>query len=265
MCIWKESESRCALHVPQDSSELFANVPLMLTRRLFEELLRFPERRRQLLEKQVSPLVTLKQAVLIDNQYIIPESSLAWYDLMRKDWTGSTEEKKKFFEEMSSVTTDVVRAPVEEGEDTIPFALKDFLGIETEQYFLYKPELQDGVPDSVLPFLVAMGVYPSDLDLDEYPYELTDDAMRKLVLITRRPLVQIKMLGDEVDFESYRSFGPARKEKDPTPMVLIIQDMDRGGPAMLSLSPSAPIPIPKERMSSGLDYLYDSRTLVKEE
>jgi len=263
MCIWKEADSRCALHVPQDSSELFANVPLMLTRRLFEELLRFPERRRQLLEKQVSPLVTLKQALLINDQYIIPESSLAWYDLMRKDWTGSTEEKKKFFEEMSSVSTDGLRPPIE--EDLVPASLKEFLGIETEEYSLYKPELQEGVPDSVLPFLVAMGVYPSDLDLDEYPYELTDDAMRKLVLITRRPIIQIVMTGDDVDYEKYRSFGPARKERDPTPMVLIIQDLDRGGPAMLSLSPFSPIPIPREKMSSGLDYLYDARTLVKDE
>lgn len=264
MCIWKESDSRCALHVPEDSSELFANVPLMLTRRLFEELLRFPERRRQLLEKQVSPLVTLKQAVLIDNQYIIPESSLAWYDLMRKDWTGTREEQKKFFEEMSSVSTDVVRPQTEDKE--IPASLKDFLGVETEKYYLYVPQLQQGVQESVTPFLVSMGVFPSDdLDLDEYPYELTDEAMRKLVLKTRRPVIQIKMAGDEVDIENYRTFGPARKQKDPTPMILIIQDLDKGGPAMLSLSPTSPAPIPREQMSSGLEYLYDARTLVKDE
>ena len=261
MCIWKESTSRCALHVPEDSSDLFANVPLMLTRRLFEELLRFPERRRQLLEKQVSPLVSLKQAVLIDNQYILPESSLAWYDLMRKDWTGSTEEQKKFYEEMSSVT-ETMGAPVE--EETLPAGLKEFLGVETENYFLYKPELPEDVPDSILPFLVAMGVFPSDLDLDEYPYELTEEAMRKLVLITRRPIIQIVMTGDDVDYEKYKTFGPAKKQKDPTPMVLIIQDSDKGGPAMLSLSSTSPIPIPKDKMSQGLEYLYDARTLVKD-
>lgn len=268
MCIWKEDESRCAIHVPKDENELFVSVPFMLMRRLLEELIRFPERRRQLLEKQVSPLVSLKQAVLIDNQYIIPESSLAWYDLMHKDWMETGEERKKFYEEISSVSAEIVRAPPSNENaqrGSIPASLKEFLGIETEQYYLYRPEIQEGFPSSILPFLVSMGVFPSDLGLDdEYPYELSEEDLRKLVLLTRRPVIQINMVGEEVDFDTYKTFGPAKREKDPTPMVLIIQDLDLGGPAMLSLSPTAPIPIPKEKMSSGLDYLYDAKTLVKD-
>ncbi len=263
MCIWKEDENTCKLHVPKDENELFVNVPLMLMRRLLEELLRFPERRRQLLEKQVSPLVTLKQAVLIDEtQYIIPESSLAWYDLMRKDWLSSADERKKFFEEMSSVEEPVLAPPSENqailGE--LPEALREFLDVKDTNYYLYYPTIEEGTPVSILPFLVALGVFPSDLDLDEYPYELTEEAMRKLVLLTRRPIIQIKVT--DVGVDEYLMFGPAKKQKDPTPMVLIIQDIDKGGPAMLSLSPSSPIPIPEDKMSFGLNFLYEERVLV---
>ncbi len=113
---------------------------------------------------------------------------------------------------------------------------------------------------SILPFLVALGVFPSDLDLDEYPYELTEEAMRKLVLLTRRPIIQIKVT--DVGIDEYLMFGPAKKQKDPTPMILIIQDIDKGGPAMLSLSPSSPIPIPEDKMSFGLNFLYEERVLV---
>ena len=264
MCVWKQEQGRCLLHVPE-MTEQFVNVPDVLQRRLFEELLRFPERRKQLLEKQVSPLISLKQAVQIDNQYIVPESSIAWYDLLRADWLGIQKEKKKFFEEMSrSVKNVPLPPPTEEAvqQATLPDDLVNILGTpeESEGLYLYRPATTEAFP-SILPFLVSLGTFPSEIGLEDDALSLTDESMRILVNQVKKPVIQIDLQGGNLD---WMMFGPAKKQKDPTPFVLIAQDIDQGGPAMLSLSPTSPVPVPVERLPSGLQLLYEDRVLVSE-
>ncbi len=252
-CVWKESKGKCLIHTP-GSTETFENIPLMLSRRLFEELIRFPEKRQQLLEKNVSPLVSLKQAILMKDQYIVPQSSLAWYDLLRAEWLSPTQEKKKFYEEMSSVKEDPDVLPVVEKESTLPELLQNIIGDETlaKSYYLYRPQSTEYESGYVLPFLVSLGKYPDDIGLEDDAFELTEEAMRKLVLLIRRPVMQIDLTGGDIQWKIY---GPAKKQKDPNPFILVIQDSDLGGPAMLSLSPTTPVPIPYDKLSSDLQFL----------
>ncbi len=121
-CVWRskaepgsgEPVGACYLHAPatirlgkmkaEDGTykERILNVIPLFVHRLLEELLRFPEKREQLLENQVSSMIALKDAVLLGkNQYIIPEDTTAWYDLLRMDWMPSIHETPKFMEEMS--------------------------------------------------------------------------------------------------------------------------------------------------------------------
>jgi len=262
-CIWKESDSTCRIHVPD--GENYVNVPVMLQKKLFEELLRFPERRKQLLEKQVSPLVTLKQAVQIQDQYIVPESTMAWYDLLHADVLGITQEKKKFFEEMSSDAPAPIAVPSKEAAEIgkLPDDLINLLyGDEepTEQLYLYRPQGKEA-PLSVLPFLVSLGTFPSEIGLEDDALALTPESMRKLVLLARRPIIQINLMAGKLDQDA---FGPAKRMKDPTPFILIAQDLEDGGPAMLSLSPEKPVPVPISSLPLPLEFLYEDRTPVKD-
>jgi hypothetical protein len=259
-CIWKASESKCLLHVPGET-EVFANVPEMLMRRLLDELVRFPERRAQLLDKKVSPLVSLKQAVLLKNQYIVPDSSLAWYDLMQKDWTQRTVEEKKFYEEMSRERGDVALPPPREenaARGVLPENLVNLLGEEEESkdYYLYKPPVEEST--AILPFMVSLGTFPSELGLEDDATELTEDALRSLTLKARKPILQIEVRDGNLDF---KAFAPAKRQKDPNPFILVLTD---AGPAMLSLSPTTPQPIPLEKLSSGLKLMLEDATLVSD-
>lgn len=265
-CIWKESDGKCRLHIPE-STETFENVPLMLSRRLFEELLRFPQRRKQLLEKSVSPLISLKQAILLKDQYIVPQSSLAWYDLLKAEWLAPTQEKKKFYEEMSVVKDQAIVLPVEkaveeaEAEASLPELLQNLLGEpgESKGIYLYRPEPSEFTAGMIQPFLVSLGKYPEDIGLEGDAFELTEEAMRSLVLEIRRPVLQIDLTGGDIQ---WKIFGPAKKMKDPNPFILVIQDSDQGGPAMLSLSPTTPIPIPYQKLPSGLKFVYDADMIL---
>jgi hypothetical protein len=264
-CVWKESESKCLIHVPEADPEVNVNVPKMLMWRLLEELLRYPERRRELLENNVSSLVTLREPVQIKDQYIVPESTLAWEDLKRMNTGATVKEKKKFYEEMSRNAKPVLGVPREENVlvGALPDELKDSLGTEDELegLYLYRPTLAESVVPSLQPYLVSMGVFEPDIGLEEGSTVLTEDAMRELTLATRRPIIQFNLEGGEL---SWSQFGPAKRQKDPTPFVLVAMDIDQGGPAMLSLSPTSPVPVPVDRLPSGLKYLYDERVLVSE-
>lgn len=265
-CVWKSSESKCYIHVPEASSDVKVNVPEMLMWRLLEELLRLPERRRQLLGNDVSSLVTLTDPVQIKDQYIVPDSSLAWEDLKRLDMGTSTKEKKKFYEEMSSDGKPSLPKPRNENAiaAALPDEIKDMLGegAELEGLYLYRPTLAESVMPSVQPFLVSMGLFEADIGLEEGSTIMTDDAMREFTLATHRPIIQINLQGGEI---SWSQFGPAKGTKDPTPFVLVAMDIDQGGPAMISLSPTSPVPVPLDRLPSGLKFLYDERTLVQSE
>jgi hypothetical protein len=110
-CVWRQSADRvqkgkCLLHSPREVNigGRKVNAVQLFVLRIIDELLRFPEKRKQLMEKEVSALVTLKDAVIIGkdkDQYIIPENTSAWFNLLRMDWAAEQKEQPLFFEEMS--------------------------------------------------------------------------------------------------------------------------------------------------------------------
>ena len=110
-CVWRQStdqvkKGKCLLHSPKEANlgGRKVNAVQFFVFRIIDELLRFPEKRKQLMEKEVSALVTLKDAVIIGkekDQYIVPENTSAWFNLLRMDWANEKKEQPLFFEEIS--------------------------------------------------------------------------------------------------------------------------------------------------------------------
>jgi hypothetical protein len=101
-CVLKEDE-QCAIHAPEFvSAERRIQTVDVLLYRLIEELLRFSQRRRELLENDVSYMRIIDKPIKQGDEYIIPENTPAWYELLRGDWLKTTDEKPIFFEEMAS-------------------------------------------------------------------------------------------------------------------------------------------------------------------
>jgi len=122
-CVWRQTADRvqkgkCLLHSPREINigGRKVNAVQLFVLRIIDELLRFPEKRKQLMEKEVSALVTLKDAVVLGkdkDQYIVPENTSAWFNLLRMDWATEQKEQPLFFEEMSGKppSADVVVPP----------------------------------------------------------------------------------------------------------------------------------------------------------
>jgi len=258
-CVWKKSDSKCLLHAPEKVAVNMyeVNGPNLLKNKLIEELLRFPERRKQMMTGSVPTLVSLRDAIQIGDQYIVPETSVAWFDLMRLDWVPTGQEKKKFFEEMS--TEGQLKTAVLDTAEQLPSVLIDILGRDDpllKYIHFYHADQIAGKPP-LLPYLIPLGTSSIDLGLDEMARELTDSAIRKLVAVTRRPVIQINISGEEPVILSY---GPPREQKGGIPIIFIITS---AGPAILSSSAAHPSPILPDDLPSGLREIYDDRiTLV---
>ncbi len=102
-CSWKE-EGVCALHVPEETQLGHSNVKVipLLIHRLFEELIRFPMKRDELLLQKVSKYQILTDAFRSGNEYIIPEHIPAWTELLRMQWRIKESEQPKHYEEFST-------------------------------------------------------------------------------------------------------------------------------------------------------------------
>jgi len=67
-----------------------------------DELVRFPARRKQLLTRgDISKVSKIMEPIRQGDEYIIPESSPTWTNLLRLEWTRHVLDEPKYYEEMS--------------------------------------------------------------------------------------------------------------------------------------------------------------------
>jgi hypothetical protein len=128
-CIWKAAgnsepggadEGKCLLHIPTQTSLGRNNIVStkdMFIQKVIDELIFFPNRRIQLLKNRVKHMGGLKKDIHIGDQWIIPEASATWLDLLKLEWAREKTEKPKFFEEMSAAGPEAV-----EIEEALPRA-----------------------------------------------------------------------------------------------------------------------------------------------
>lgn len=103
-CAWKPEEKRCLLHVKKLSDVATSDMEEVFLLRLIEELIRFPRRRAQILQergRRIGTLSKLSGAVRMIDQYIVPEDTSEWADLLNMDCKKRTPEIPRFFEEFS--------------------------------------------------------------------------------------------------------------------------------------------------------------------
>jgi len=82
-----------------------------------DELIRFPEKRKELMEQKVKQYVKLFSPLRSGNQYIVPEDLPAWSELLRMSWINK--EDNRYIEEFSAITPILEELPAvaEEAEE----------------------------------------------------------------------------------------------------------------------------------------------------
>lgn len=263
-CVWRKNkdEGKCLLHVPKQTelgeSDTPVSAPRVLLLRLIEELLRYGERRRQLMDQDVSRLVNLEKPVIIDGkdgkQIIYPEKSAAWYELLRLEWATKKDEKPQFYEEMSKEAGEAPPLAKQDEESELPPSLQLILNGGPE------PDPKTGAlrlfraPFETL--LIPLGLTPAQLSITADTTALTDEMIRGIVQGKTKPVVQIDLQSDPPVVIAKR---PVRVSSPGVPIFVITAE----GPALLLRSPEDPQFLREEDMPKGLlEYVKGAKRII---
>lgn len=204
-CKWKVEddmlhEGRCLLHVPdkKNLSEIKGdrevNTSELFTKRIIDELVRFPIRRKQLMRKnEISKMSSIIQPIHDGDQYIIPESSTTWANLLRLDWTRQNPEEPKYYEEMSREATENDHILP---SGTLPKRLQSVLGKNTPFRLKTPSVVNESKP--LVAFTGILGISLESMGLDEDSTSLTMDNLNKYVLTTSKPIGLFDLRDDNI-------------------------------------------------------------------
>lgn len=221
-CIWRSGGEgaaaaeggSCLLHIPTQSTlgrdTVVATADLFI-RKVIDELLQFPQRRAQLLNNDVRKITQLKTAIQIGDQWIIPETSPTWIELLSLDWATTSHERPKFYEELTEATEAAAERgqPVEQNtmSDENMYALKEELagelGLDAERYNVWMPPFE-----SLVQFL---GMSPEQLDLASDAKTFSDLALRTYIVKRSTAVILVKVSDAQPTpaIQVYRPFTPA--------------------------------------------------------
>ena len=208
-CYWKQDEEKCLLHVTETtelsetSGERSVSTPELYTKRIIDELVRFPIRRKQLMNRgELSKVAAIMEPIRDGDQYIIPESSPTWTNLLRLDWAKVIPEEPKYYEEQSRQASENDKK-VPEGELTAE--LQQLLGENTPLRLRVPPNADQQHP--LLPFTAILGVTLGQLDLDENAQRFTRNSLVQYVRHTTKPIGMINLRGDLAENEKEIMFA----------------------------------------------------------
>ena len=217
-CYWKQDVGKCLLHVKETVSlsekdgERMVSTPELFTKRIIDELVRFPLRRTQLMKKgEISKLSAIVKPIHQGDQYIIPESSFTWANLLRLDWTTQILEEPKYYEEMS-------REVVEEKHDNdeLPRSLIAVIGEGSPYHVIIPPA--NRVPFA--PFAAILGVTMEQIGMEPKDTMLTVKHMIQYVNETSRPIGMINVR-NRIDVQFAR---PQTGQFDTVVIIVYLED-----------------------------------------
>lgn len=201
-CSWKQNEGQCKIHIPKTST--FDNRTVstlqLFTGRIIEELSNFYERRQQLLKNSVSRLSGLAGAIQYDNQWIIPEKSVTWIELLRLDWStgGEPVESARFYEEKSQQSVNTTH--ISDALFNIPLSIAVLLDIPSDKvpllpYKVYLPEI-GSTQHPLQIFMPILSITFDELGITSDTRTFTTEILDKYSKITHKTIIFIKNNGD---------------------------------------------------------------------
>jgi hypothetical protein len=156
-CSWSESSGRCGIHIPTSttlSGPILVNTADLFIRRVIDELIIFPDKRRQLLLNTVKKTGNITTAIQIGDQYIIPDSSPRWQELLSLIWAIDKSEAYQSLEESKGTVA------TEEEEDAEPCVQFERSVPYTIQKIRRRPTRVAAAEEEVAPIQKAVPIPP---------------------------------------------------------------------------------------------------------
>ena len=209
-----------------------------MVKRLIEELVRFPIKRRELLKKRVRQYVTLRAPFRSGDSYIIPEYLPQWTELLRMDWMKKKIEIPRHIEEFAWSKEEATALDIED----MPEELRVFMGPKYKSfYFISQFE------GSVKTGYMELGV-PGDMFNDEDIVTL--DVLQKIATMLKLSMFQMEYEYDTPvpkEIRSVRIFR-TRREQD----CIVSVKLPDGTIGFLSTEPDKITAIPAKELPQSI-------------
>jgi hypothetical protein len=242
MCKFKDGA--CKIHTPKriqirstpnatsmEASKYFAF-------RLFDEIIRLPARRYELLHKGVKRVQIPKTNIHIGSEWILPENVPAWFDLLREGYSGLGREKPRYYEEFSR------EADEDETIDTL-YSIKKIIRLRDPRV----PEsLRSVIPEAQWDtFGVKIVGDPNesrteslmnyyDILIDTLDDTFTRDELKEFSEYSEKPVVQILTNDDPVIIQSGIHYR--RGQEVPGDLAIVLLPLLELGPGVLISLPN---------------------------
>jgi hypothetical protein len=252
-CVWK-GEGECLIHIPKEYTVGRESVPAnaYMVKRIIEELVRFPLKRKELLSKRVRQYVTLRAPFKSGNSYIIPENLPQWTELLRMDWLKKKIEVPKHMEEFAwSADADAEGA---EGADAepLPEELEAYLGAARYGLF-FLPQL-DGLKEGYIELGVPSERAPEGI--------LTTDQLKEMATTLRLTMFQMEYEDETPIPKDIRIVGAKTKGMRGLHDVIVSVKLPDTTVGFLSTRPDRIVAIPVNRLSAAMASLIKKNPTV---
>ena len=212
-CYWKDDGlGKCLLHVDattqlgEKQGERDVSTAELFVKRVIDELVRFPNRRRQLMKRgEISKVSAIVQPIRQGDQYIIPESSPTWTNLLRLDWARQIPEEPKYYEEMGREPN--IQIDEEPPKGDMPSELQVILGEDTTLR-LSIPDVPDK-SQPLVPLSGILGITLQQLGLNNAEQRLKKENLIRYVQATSKPIGMIDLSGVNSDEDAIQFIKPA--------------------------------------------------------
>jgi hypothetical protein len=240
-CVWKGESSECLIHIPKEyivgRESVAANA--YMVKRIIEELVRFPLKRKELLSKRVRQYVTLRSPFKSGNSYIIPENLPQWTELLRMEWLKKKVEVPKHFEEFAwSAQTE---SNVRESEE-LPEELEAYLG--AARYGLFFISQLDGLKDGY----IELGI-PSERAPEGFP---SSERLIEMASILRLSMFQMEYEYDTPIPKDITIVSAKTKGMRGLHDVIVSVKLPDTTVGFLSTRPDRIVAIPVNRLSAAM-------------
>ena len=211
-CYWKAdgNSGKCLLHIDvitqlgEKPGERDVSTAVLFVKRVVDEFVRFPNRRKQLMRRgEISKVSTIIAPIRQGDQYIIPESSPTWTNLLRLDWARQMPEEPKYYEEMSREST----AKNEElPEGTMPEALENILGEGTSLRLSIPDIINNNQP--LTSFQGILGITLGQIGLSDDATKINKENLIKYVQATSKPIGLIDLSEENTEKDIIQFIRP---------------------------------------------------------
>jgi hypothetical protein len=254
MCSWSQEKGKCLIHSPaKDPRHSTASAIHVLLLRLIEELLRFGQKRQQIFDQQVSQLASLDNPIRVGDQYIIPEKSMVWTDLLRLEWAAEITEKPIYLEEMTQgAPAAAAPAPPLNEVSALNATLQTVMGADDPATGLLR--LYPSPARGFLPFLQLLNIESEVPDIEGE--ELSETTLSTLLRKSGMPIVQIDL---RVDPPAILAKKPPRDKGLGFPVFVLRKGLP---PSLLCRDPENPALLHRGELPKGLQTLIEGAKTI---